>query len=342
MTSFHLRKILALTCAIFFVPSLVLALVSTNLEKSLFDPALYKDALESAQVYERLPDLVAAQLAANASQQSDFSAMLLGALPPEALQRLFASLLPPETLRRLAEQGIDQTFSYVNGQSGDSLLGLGDIKQQLALNSGGLVDQYFDSLPECSLADMLNFAGGLLGDSAQALPQCKPPDAVREAVAAPLRSALQEQLNQVLPDSLSLSGESSGLQGLFKTLRWVRVAAELTPLVALLFLGAMTLLAVRTARDLLRWWGWPLLIAGVIALGAGLLVAPAATGLLDITLIARASQTVGAGIAGLLSNVASAFAAGLVRPIVLDALLVSVLGGGLLVAARFTPQDAAG
>jgi hypothetical protein len=340
MNSLALRKILALTCAIFLVPSLVFALVTTNLEKSLFDPALYKQAMNSAQVYERLPDLVAEQMAANARQQDDFSAMLLGALPPGSLQRLFTSILRPETLQRLTEQGIDRTFDYVNGQSGDSVLGLGDIKQELAANSGGLVDQYFDTLPDCGLADMLNFAGGLLSQEGD-LPQCNPPDAVREAVAVPLRSAVEEQLSQVLPDSLSLSGEGSGLQGLFTVLRWVRITAELTPLLALFFLGTVTLLAVRTAHELLRWWGWPLLIGGFIGLGAGLLVAPAVTGLLDLTLIAQVSQTLGPGFAALLSGVASAFAACLVRPIVLDALLVAVLGVGLLVAERFRPEEAA-
>jgi hypothetical protein len=136
-----------------------------------------------------------------------------------------------------------------------------------------------------------------------------------------------------------MGGAGGGLQGLFTALRWVRIAATLTPLVALLLLVAMTLLAVRTARDLLRWWGWPLLMAGLVSLGAGLLVAPAATTLFDATLIGRLSRAVGSSIAALFSSAASALAAGLVRPILLDALLVSLLGGALLVAAWLSPQE---
>ena len=215
---------------------------------------------------------------------------------------------------------------------------LGGLKQELAANSGGLLDQYFSSLPDCGLADALNLAGGLIEGGE--LPRCNPPDAVKDALSVPVRAAIEEQLNQVLPDNLALGAAGGGLQGLLATLRLVRTAAILTPVLALILFGAMTLLAVRSIWELLRWWGWPLLMGGLISMGAGLLIAPAATSLLDTTLIARLSDALGPAIAALLSTVAGALAVGLVRPIILDALLVTALGGGLLIAARFAPQEA--
>jgi hypothetical protein len=337
MNTSSANRTLALICAILLVPALVFALVTTNLQKSLFDPALYKDAFRAARVYDRLPNLIAEQLAAKAGQQGGVSAFLLGALPPDALQKLLASVLPADAVQRLAEQGIDQALAYVNGRSGDPGISLGGIKQQLASNSGGLLDEYFNSLPACSLADALSLAGGLLGGGE--LPRCNPPDAVKQAISGPLSALLEQQLNEVLPESLGIGGAGTGLQGFFTTLRWMRVAAALTPLLALLLLGVMTLLAVRTAVDLLRWWGWPLLIAGLLSLCAGMLVAPAFTAMMDATLIARLSEAAGPGIAALFSGVASAVAAGLVRPILLDALVVSLLGGLLLILERFSPRE---
>src|SRR5574341_991396 len=163
---------------------------------------------------------------------------------------MFVSILPPELLQSLVEGGIDQALAYVNGQSGQPEVGLGNLNEQLAANSQGLVDQYFSTLPDCTLLDALSFAGGILGGgdssggSAGALPKCNPPEAVREAVAAPLQAALQDQLAQVFPSSVSLASGEGGLANLFSALQWVRVAAELTPLIAFGLFGLMSLLAV--------------------------------------------------------------------------------------------------
>jgi len=173
------------------------------------------------------------------------------------------------------------------------------------------------------------------------LPKCNPPDAVRQVVAAPLQDALQQQLAQVLPENLSLTEGGGGLTSLFSVLRWVRVAAELTPLIALVLFALMTLLAIRTPRELLRWWGIPLLVAGLLGFLAGVLIGPAAGGFLNLTVLARLSASVTPGIVLILRQVVSAIASGIARPIILDALLVSVIGGGLLLVARFAPMEVA-
>jgi hypothetical protein len=335
-----IRRTLGMICAILFVPSLVFALVTTNLEKSLFDPQLYKDAIKAAQVYERLPGLIATQIEASAAKQGGIAGLLVGALPPDTVQNMFISVLPPEVLQPLVEKGIDQALAYVNGMSGQADVPLVSFREQVAASSGGLVDEYFKSLPDCTLLDAFNMAGGLIAGGGD-LPKCNPPEAVREAVAAPLQAVLQDQLAQIFPESLSMASGGGGLESLFSALRWVRVAAELTPLLALFFFGAMTLLAIRTSRELLRWWGITLLVAGILAFLAGLLIGPATGGFLNVAVLSRLSASVAPGIAQILTQVASAVASGIARPILLDALLVSVLGGGLLLAARFAPKEMA-
>jgi hypothetical protein len=107
-----------------------------------------------------------------------------------------------------------------------------------------------------------------------------------------------------------------------------------------LLFAAMTLLAVRTAHELLAWWGWPLLSAGLLGLLAGLIITPAAAGLLNLMVVARLSASLSAGFGLLLKDVAAALAAGLARPILLDAAVVAALGGALLLFLRFGPKDA--
>jgi hypothetical protein len=332
------RKTLALICAILFVPSLALALVATNLEQSLFDPRLYKNAIKAAHVYEQLPGVIAAQIEAKAASDGGLAGVFVGALGPGAMQEMFVSILPPELLQSVVEGGIDQAFAYVNGQSGQADVALGSLNEQLASNSADLVDKYFETLPDCTLLDALGMAGGLLGGGGADLPKCNPPDQVRETIAGPLQAALQEQLNQIFPASVSLASGEDGAASLLQTLGWVRVAAELTPLIALFLLGLVTLLAVRTGREFLRWWGLPLLIGGILALLAGVVIGPATGGVLNTAVLSRLSASVAPALAQMLTQVTAAIASGIGRPIMIDALLVSILGGGLLLAARFVPE----
>ena len=334
------RKTLALICAILFVPSLAFALVASNLEKSLFDPSLYKNALMDAQVYQRLPPLIANQIEASAANEGGLPAMLVGALPQDTVLNMVNSALPANALQSLVENGVDQGLAYVNGKSGQAEISLSDLRQQVSANSGGLVDQYFNSLPECTLADALSLAGGLLGGAGE-LPKCNPPEAVRAVIAGPLQSALQEQLGQMIPGSFSLTETGGGLMSLFSALRWVRTAAQMTPILAIVLFVIMTLLAVRTIRDLLVWWGWPLLSAGLLGLLGGLIVGPAATTIIGAMVIARLPTSLGAGVSLLLRDVVSALASGLAKPILLDAALLTAIGGILLLVLRFGPRDEA-
>lgn len=333
------RKTLSLICAILLVPALVLALVATNLEESLFDPQLYKDAIKAAHVYEQLPGVIAGQIEAKAANDGGLAGIFVGALGPGAIQGMLGSILSPELLQPVVEGGIDQALAYVNGQSGQADVGLGSLNEQLAANSAGMVDQYFGTLPDCTFLDALGMAGGLLGGGGGELPKCNPPERVREAIAVPLRAALEEQLGQMIPASVSLTSAGGGVGDLFSALGGLRVAAELTPLIALFLFGLLVLVAVRSWRDLLRWSGLPLLIAGILALLVGLLIGPAGGGFLNGVVLARLSASASLALTQLLGQVTAAVANGLARPIIMDALLVSLLGGALLVAARFVPEE---
>ena len=335
------RKTLSLICAILLVPSLALALVATNLEQSLFDPRLYKDAIKAAHVYEQLPGVIAAQIEAKAANDGGLAGIFMGAVGSDTMEQMLGSILSPELLQPVVEGGVDQVLAYVNGQSGQAEVGLGGLNEQLASNSAGLVDQYFSTLPDCTFRDALGMAGGLLGGGGGGeLPKCNPPAAVREAISVPLRAALEQQLSQIIPASVSLASAGGGLASLFSALGWLRAAAELTPLIALFLFGLLSLVAVRSWRDLLRWWGMPLLIAGILALLAGLFIGPLGSGVLNGMVLSRLSASASLALTQLLAQLTAAVASGIARPIILDALLVSVLGGGLLVAARFVPEEA--
>jgi len=285
-----------------------------------------------------LPGVIAAQIEAKATNDGGLAGVFVGALGPGAMQEMFVSILPPELSQSVVEGGIDQSLAYVNGQSGQADVGLGSLNDRLASNSADLVDQYFDTLPDCTLLDALSMAGGLLGGGGADLPKCNPPDQVRETIAVPLQAALQEQLGQVLPGSVSLASGGDGLASLLSTIGGVRVAAELTPLIALFLFGLMSLVAVRSPRDLLRWWGIPLLISGILALLAGVVIGPATGGVLNTAVLSRLSASVAPALAQMLTQVTAAITSAIARPIILDAILVSILGGGLFLAARFVPE----
>ncbi len=61
------------------------------------------------------------------------------------------------------------------------------------------------------------------------------------------------------------------MQGPLPFLRTIRLGARLSPLIPVALLWLVALFAVRSWRGLMRWWGIPLLLAGLI--GAALAVA---------------------------------------------------------------------
>src|SRR5271157_845609 len=257
-------KIIAILCVILFIAATLAALFLYNLEQRAFNPNTYKEALVNENFYESLPSLLGQELAKDSSESNT---PFVKQLTSENWATIIQTLLPPEQLQTMTEEAVTQIFAYLNNETSNPRISLLLLKQRLAGPAGmdaaiGLIH----AQPNCTAkqdAQMISTLGPVL---------CNPPQDVLNW-AKPI---LQTQLNLIaanIPDQISILGTNVQSPRV-RNLRVVRLIMQLSPLLPLAFLFAVTIFAVRTFKGWLTWWGWPFLTAGVIGAIAGFSGAP--------------------------------------------------------------------
>jgi hypothetical protein len=333
------RSPLAVVFAILFGLTLSLSLVAINIENRLFDPNVYKKAILDQNVCERLPLIISQQILSNS--QSDDSEniidVVLNAIDPVNLQEFIKLVFPCQAIETSVFSGIDQIFDYINGKTSQEGFSLALFKQSSKENSKQAVEEYYRSLPDCTTAQLLQMgANALLGqENDRGLFSCNPPDAIREVVTLPL-IYLVETAVQDLPDQVSLFPR---FDNLMKFIRTARIILTWSPLLPLVFLGLTTLLAVRTWRNLLKWWGYPILFAGAGTLIVSLLVSPAVSALLRMLILPSLPVNIVPEAIDLIAGTLAGVSTGLAQPIQYQSAFLSLLGLGMVLGERFSrPQ----
>ena len=320
----ELEKILAALCAILFILTAVVVLILFNTERRVFESSTYKQAFEEQGLYERMPALLAVALQGMIAQNSG-AYPFLNELSVEDWQSTIASVLPPEELRAVADGALDSTFDYVNNKTDFAVITLVPIKARLTGQTGvDIVTQFLSTQPACTLEQLQQMALGFLGGS---IALCNPPPEAISLVA-PL---LQSQLGNVaaaIPDQITIIAETdSGTPNDPRAqLQLVRSAVRFSPFFVFLLLVAVAVFGVRSIRDLLVWWGWPLLIAG----GSAALIALIGTPLISL-LLQFLIQTQGAVLlpplfASTIAETAGGVARQVLSPVTMQGLIMAVIG----------------
>jgi hypothetical protein len=102
----------------------------------------------------------------------------------------------------------------------------------------------------------------------QGFPYCEPPEPLRGVVVNATAGALR-LLGQNLPVRLAIVDQgfedTDKLMQTKEQVRLLRFVARWGILVSLALLGVITVLVVRSWKELSRWWGIPLLLGGLLA-----------------------------------------------------------------------------
>jgi hypothetical protein len=271
----------AILFSIAFVLSAVISLLLTSIDRRLFNTSIYKNALVQQQVYDRFARVLAEQLVmAMKSNNTGNTANPPGGGPPVFLQNLsvdnwesiVTSLAPPDVLRAETEGVIDQVFAYLDGQQDTVRLDLTPLKSRLVSSAGqDAILSLIRAQPACTLQQVAQFLTTAIGG--QGFGICRPPDSLLKQ-AEPLIQAALRQLAGQLPDQAVLlpsntapgsTGGSSSSSSLVTTVRNARLLMRLSPDLPLGFLLLISLLAVRTPKNWLRWWGIPVCVTGLVA-----------------------------------------------------------------------------
>jgi hypothetical protein len=208
------------------------------------------------------------------------------------------------------------------------------IKQRLT--GGGaeeIVDMIVDSWSSCTPEQLQRISETVIGGETP-LPLCEPPEPFRSQLLDIATTQIIQLLRQIPPE-IPLTGDEfdergfadmAELKGNIRSVRALTTSGWLLP-IALLFL-IMTF-AIRSARDLSRWWGIPLLLSGAIILGMFVLGSLIGENLLNRLFAGIRSEM--EIIYTLLMNIAEGFMESILGFLFFQALLVGGIGFVLLV-----------
>lgn len=262
-------RILAGIVAVVAVLLLVLGIEVFNLRTTLLSPAFVARWLEREAVYARLPALIIDTAFEEMSRSPDSAAMaeqLEQRFGRQALTDLVTAILDLAWLQQQAEDNIEALFAWLDGETDYPAFrfDISDIGERAAGEQGEeAFRRLLAHLPPCAPGE------DFLQDE---FPHCRPPDAELDAAfetALPgFRRAFAQDwtFRQLLDEGLitaDIQQTMATLRTVYQGFAWGVTAVWLATLA---LLGLMLLLAARSWDGLLRWSGWPLLIAGLLSL----------------------------------------------------------------------------
>lgn len=257
---------LAALVGILFVMVTVLILIAVPTEARLFNPSVYKRALTSQDLYERLPSL----LASVPLSESDNPENDARYLTPADMEVIFSEVLSPETTQPLMEEIIDQTLAYYNSTDPQAQIQVSMIELKSKLEGGSadlIMRQIIASWPPCTEAENQTWREAMTSESVE-MPKCSPSKDVLDEATPKLGEAFDEMVTSI-PDVADMTPKYIPTPGATGTdprptlmvLRWI---IKLSPLVSIFLLVMVTILAVRSRKSFFGWWGALFLLVGII------------------------------------------------------------------------------
>ncbi len=330
-------RFLAALCAILFVVTGVLALLLFNLEQKAFSSETYKQAFQEQGLYEQAPALIAGLLT-NSPGETGETPLLLSLLGKDRLELMIGSLIPPAQLEALVDDILDSIFAFVNGETDTVSISLSPIKQHLSGDAGvQAFKQVLQASPDCTAEQLMQFAlGGLSTDEGLVL--CNPPAEVMDFIE-PLISPQIQSMMLGIPDEITIPvGERGQARQLIERAYRIRLLAKLSLLIPIVFLILILLFAVRSRNEFLKWWGVPFVVAGTATLLVGLAGTPFVRALLAF-LFEQGSSAMPPVLLELMPELAGSLIRQILKPLILEGIVLAVIGIGMLVALRMQHRN---
>lgn len=349
-------RILAAICLVLFIVSAVIALLLVNIRFHLLSPETYSQAFSDAGVYEKLPGLAADQLLYGMAfnpcladpSQCEGEGTEAGTpgvgeggppgyfsnLPEDVWGSILSDLIDPSWLEAQTESVMEQVFSILTeGSTQESIvLSLVEIKDRVRGEGGyRAVLNAIQAQPDCTLEQMLEiteaFASQGLSDSVLI---CRPSEDVMALVEPYVRSGLAEVV-ETLPASVEIDIPAElrvANSGAATALSIARAAFQFAPWIALFWLLAVTVFAVRDVRSWLGWWGSGLFMTGLVTGIMGAVIGPVLGWSLDRYLLSQGPSDFSPAVMTIALDVVDSIVSGYSGRVIPQAGLI--LGIGLL------------
>ena len=329
-----LGKFIAGVCAVLFIITGVVALLLFNIDRKAFSSTTYKQAFENQNLYTRMPSILANALSTTIIQNQHVPTFIK-TLTMTDWEAAVSSMLPPEELKAITDDALDSIFDYVNRKSDSVTISVIPLKSHLIGESGvEVVKQVLRAQPACTAEQLQAIAFGFLSGGDIIL--CSPPEDVLTLLTPVIESQIQI-MTVAIPDEVTLI--SSVLSGTPNDPRLklnnVRLLMLLSPLLPSVFLLGITIFVVRSLKEWLMWWGWPIFITGA----GGLLVALLGSPVIGF-IVSRFMQIQGAGfippiLLSTMQETASSVTREILKPVTLEGLILALIGLAMAILAMF-------
>ena len=327
-------KFIAGICAVLFIITGVMALLLFNIERKAFSSATYKQAFENQNLYARMPSILANTLSVTIVQNQN-TPTFIKTLTLTDWEAAISSMLPPEELKAITDDALDSIFDYINRRADSVTISVIPLKSHFVGASGvEVVKQVLRAQPACTAEQLQAIAIGFLSGGDIIL--CSPPEDVLTLLTPIIESQIQI-MTVAIPDEVTLI--SSVLSGTPNDPRLrlnnVRLLMLLSPLLPAAFLLGITIFAVRSLKEWLTWWGWPIFITGA----GGLLVAMLGSPVIGF-IVRNFMQIQGAGfippsLLTTMQETASSVTREILKPVTLEGLILALIGLAMAIVAMF-------
>jgi len=329
-----LGKFIAGICAILFIITGMVALLLFNIERKAFDSSTYKQAFENQNLYARMPSILANTLSTTILQNQNVPTFIK-TLTLTDWEAAISSMLPPEELKAITDDALDSIFDYINRRADSVTISVIPLKSHFVGASGvEVVKQVLRAQPACTAEQLQAIAIGFLSGGDIIL--CSPPEDVLRFLTPVIESQIQI-MTVAIPDEVTLI--SSVLSGTPNDPRLrlnnVRLLMLLSPLLPAAFLLGITIFAVRSLKEWLTWWGWPIFITGA----GGLLVTMLGSPVIGF-IVRNFMQIQGAGfippsLLTTMQETASSVTREILKPVTLEGLILALIGLAMAIVAMF-------
>lgn len=327
------RKIIAGICAVLFVISGVIALFAFNIETKAFNSATYQQAFEKQNLYERMPEILANALYTSIAEDANAN-IYLQSLTVADWQATITSLLPPDEIKTLTDDALNSVFNYLNGNADSTVISLLPFKRQLAGPAGmEVVKQILRTQPDCTAQQLLQLGLGLLGGD---IGVCNPPKELMGLLSPLIESQLQV-MTLTIPDEVTLISGAQNNPAADPRINLDRARAlmKVTPFFPLAFLFGISIFAIRSLMDWLKWWGYPFLVTGALSSLTAMIEAPTFGLIVQRMLQNQVSGLMPPNLFSTLRETVSTVTSQILKPVVIEGLILGILGLGMIVVAMY-------
>jgi len=324
----EIGKILAGICAVLFVISSATALLLFNIEQKAFSPKTFKQAFKEEGLYAQTPSLIASVLAESPNLSGTTSA-LLSLLNKDELALVISSLLPPEEIEMVTNDTLDSSFAFLDGKTDTVALSLIPFKTNMA-GEGGVraFTQILQAQPDCTLEQLFQIGAGLLSSN-PTLMMCNPPPDILQ-MAMPLIQSQIQVMAANIPDEITLVTTENEEASLFRTrLDRIRTVLKWTPILPLFLLIVLTLFAVRSLNDWLKWWGIPFLVTGMSGIFVAIVGAPLIRFFVE-TVLLQGGVNLPVVFQEMLGNIFGSLTRQILSPVLIESVLLTLIGAGMI------------